>query len=160
MSCFRRFLLLGLLLAPLMAFPMAQVVSAANPLLVADYSFEVRNNSVNFTDLSKGYGIVKWSWAFGDGTSSLEQNPLHVYKEKGNYSVMLTVTDSNGMIATHLGLVHVINVPETNVNLYYLAIALLVVGIIAIPVARNPAGRVAGTVLVILGLIILTGVAI
>lgn len=39
-----------------------------------------------------------WRWGFGDGTTSSEQNPKHTYDKRGNYSVVLTVTDSNGNI--------------------------------------------------------------
>lgn len=35
-------------------------------------------------------------WDFGDGTSSIEPNPNHLYKEPGLYAVTLTVTDGKG----------------------------------------------------------------
>jgi len=38
-----------------------------------------------------------WHWKFGDGDTSDEQNPLHVYVSKGNYTVTLTVTDNEGL---------------------------------------------------------------
>ncbi|HEV8507112.1 MAG TPA: PKD domain-containing protein [Chitinophagaceae bacterium] len=39
-------------------------------------------------------GATTWSWDFGDGTTSTEQNPSHVYGATGNYEVTLSV--SNG----------------------------------------------------------------
>jgi len=39
-------------------------------------------------------------WEFGDATSSSEPNPVHVYKEPGLYTAMLTVTDDNGLSAS------------------------------------------------------------
>jgi len=39
-------------------------------------------------------------WAFGDGTSSSKSNPLHIYKEPGLYTAMLTVTDKTGLSAS------------------------------------------------------------
>jgi PKD repeat protein len=50
---------------------------------------------VKFTDLSTG-SPTSWKWDFGDGTSSAEQNPVHVYQEEGSYDVTLTVTNSYG----------------------------------------------------------------
>lgn len=41
-----------------------------------------------------------WSWDFGDGQISHEQNPIHVYATPGIYTVSLTVTDARGNKAT------------------------------------------------------------
>ena len=38
--------------------------------------------------------IVSWNWSFGDGGTSTQQNPTHVYTAEGSYTVSLTV--SNG----------------------------------------------------------------
>ncbi|MEN6511929.1 MAG: GEVED domain-containing protein [Chloroherpetonaceae bacterium] len=46
--------------------------------------------TVNFTDKSEGY-ITYHNWDFGDGYSSPVQNPSHVYKIPGKYTVKLTV---------------------------------------------------------------------
>jgi len=43
---------------------------------------------------------VAWSWDFGDGTSSGQQNPVHVYNNYGSYSVSLTVTNADGCTHT------------------------------------------------------------
>lgn len=51
--------------------------------------------SVQFTDISIGYPET-WSWDFGDGYTSTEQNPLHVYQNSGTYSVTLSVTGLSG----------------------------------------------------------------
>ena len=44
-----------------------------------------------FTDFSWGEAD-SWSWDFGDGNSSTEQNPVHTYQEEGVYLVTLTIT--------------------------------------------------------------------
>lgn len=71
----------------------------------ADFSYspwlptvEDNNNAVQFTDLSTDPdgSITSWLWDFGDGTTSTERNPLHVYERDGVYDVTLTVTDDNG----------------------------------------------------------------
>ena len=46
---------------------------------------------VTFTDKSTG-SPTSWSWNFGDGTTSTEQNPIHTYSS-GTYTVSLTVSD-------------------------------------------------------------------
>lgn len=37
--------------------------------------------------------IDSWEWSFGDGTTSTNQNPTHVYESNGTYQVTLTVKD-------------------------------------------------------------------
>ncbi len=65
---------------------------------------------VTFTDLSVGTNaITGWLWDFGDGMSSILQNPVHTYQNGGAFDVALTVTD--GTIEdteTKTGLINVI----------------------------------------------------
>jgi len=51
-----------------------------------------------FTNLSHGYSaaIISNQWDFGDGTTSTDINPIHVYTSAGSFNVTLTVTDVNG----------------------------------------------------------------
>jgi len=51
--------------------------------------------AVQFTDNSTG-SISGWSWTFGDGGGSTEQNPSHEYQNVGSYTVSLTVTGLGG----------------------------------------------------------------
>ena len=66
------------------------------------------NSTVQFTDLSL-FDPVQWMWDLGDGTTSILQNPSHVYSMPGNYTVCLTVTNANGMSSTTC---EVINIRE------------------------------------------------
>lgn len=76
-----------------------------------DYEFDVYNppvpafiNTVNycenaevsFTDQSNDNGnpISSWLWDFGDGISSTEQNPKHIYARAGQYTITLKVQNS------------------------------------------------------------------
>ncbi len=54
--------------------------------------------TTQFTDLSlPGEGpIGSWSWSFGDGGTSTEQNPSHVYTTPGVYDVSLSVSNACG----------------------------------------------------------------
>ena len=51
--------------------------------------------SVAFTDLSSGIPDT-WLWNFGDGGTSDEQHPVHVYTVPGYYTVSLSVQNSEG----------------------------------------------------------------
>ncbi len=70
---------------------------------LADFSAEPlvikQGESIQFTDKSSDSdGTVNaWSWNFGDGTASDEQNPLHVFDMLGTFHVKLTVTDDGGL---------------------------------------------------------------
>jgi PKD repeat protein len=54
---------------------------------------------VTFTDNTVGSPSA-WLWDFGDGETSLEQNPAHIYQRAGTYPISLTVTNGYGDITT------------------------------------------------------------
>ncbi len=54
---------------------------------------------INFQGLSTG-NIVSYAWTFGDGGTSTQMNPVHIYNADGNYNVSLTVTDFYGCTAS------------------------------------------------------------
>jgi PKD repeat protein len=67
----------------------SSVLSGSNPL------------TVRFSDRSEIYSaggetISSWFWDFGDGATSTEQNPQHIYTRSGTFTVALTVTGSRG----------------------------------------------------------------
>jgi PKD repeat protein len=47
-----------------------------------------------------GFEPYNFFWDFGDGRTSFERNPSHVYKDTGNYPVGLKVTDDKGYTNT------------------------------------------------------------
>lgn len=56
----------------------------------------IGGNGIQFIDLSFSLDpILAWTWNFGDGTSSNEQNPYHVYAQPGTYTVTLTIEGLN-----------------------------------------------------------------
>jgi len=52
--------------------------------------------NVKFTDTSTGTP-TKWKWDFGDGKTSIKQNPTHKYYKAGKYTVTLKVTNAVGI---------------------------------------------------------------
>jgi PKD repeat protein len=74
---------------------------APNTSPEADFTFTTDDLTANFEDLSTDSDgdVVAWSWDFGDGNESTEQNPSHTYVAAGIYGVTLTVTDDQGAVS-------------------------------------------------------------
>jgi PKD repeat protein len=68
---------------------------AAYALFSASSNTACEGSSILFTDNSVGDGFVSWTWDFGDGGSSDQQNPTHIYTTAGTYTVTLTVNDGS-----------------------------------------------------------------
>jgi PKD repeat protein len=54
---------------------------------------------IQFNDQSTtppGTKIVGWKWDFGDGNTSTEQNPRHIYRTPGSFTVTLAITNDAG----------------------------------------------------------------
>jgi PKD repeat protein len=61
------------------------------PPFAGDFNYTQDNATASFTDLS--VNAVSWIWDFGDGNTSTDQNPVHVYATEGTYNVCLSVSD-------------------------------------------------------------------
>ena len=86
------------------------ILSANSPVLTstvkvtvsASPSLGVAPLSVNFTanvTLSSGY-VTGYNWNFGDGQTSMQALPSHVYQSPGNYTAKVTITDNSGSQAS------------------------------------------------------------
>ncbi len=73
-----------------------EVLSVACATPISGFSYSSAELSADFTDTSTGEGIQSWFWAFGDGTISAEQNPMHTYFASDDYEVCLTTTNICG----------------------------------------------------------------
>ncbi|MDI6791649.1 MAG: PKD domain-containing protein [bacterium] len=77
----------------------AAYIQIASPTVVADFSGTLTADcaplTVDFSDLSTG-DVLSWLWDFGDGTTSSDSNPSHIYTDFGTYTVSLTVSDTCG----------------------------------------------------------------
>lgn len=68
---------------------------------VASFQYEVSEDNfleVSFTNFSQN--AVSYSWDFGDGGTSTDENPTHVFAEEGSYTVTLTATNESDVSAT------------------------------------------------------------
>ncbi len=80
---------LGPVQAPLAAFE-ADKTSGSLPL------------EVLFTDMStNGTAPYFYVWDFGDTETSTDQSPVHTYTVAGQYTVILSITDSNDQTDTY-----------------------------------------------------------
>jgi PKD repeat protein len=76
----------------------AYITITTNPpvtLFTASPTTGRRTLTVNFTDTST-YRPTRWSWNFGDNTTSTSQNPSHSYRNAGTYTVKLVTTNAYG----------------------------------------------------------------
>ena len=51
--------------------------------------------TVDITNSSVGDNLT-YSWEFGDGSTSVDPSPQHVYNQTGTFNVLLTVTNIYG----------------------------------------------------------------
>jgi len=94
-------------------------VEATNGIFAPKASFAVVSNEpliANFTNTSTDSDgmIISFAWDFGDGNTSSDENVNHTYAAGGNYSVSLTVTDSDGQSETVTRSISVASVPSNN----------------------------------------------
>lgn len=95
---------------------------------VPDYSYTIDNDefapaTVTFTNNSivpETVGSVTYYWNFGDGQSTSDENPTHLYTEAGAYSVNLVVTTSGSLEINETTKTIVIRDPSaTGVPIYF-----------------------------------------
>jgi len=76
-----------------------ELITVLDPVPVAAFTHSLPTGvapfAVQFTDASSGL-VTAWSWSFGDGQTSSERSPAHVYANPGTYTVVLTVSGPNG----------------------------------------------------------------
>ncbi len=80
-----------------------QLYGNGNPWPVAVANANQTSGNVPFTVNFSASGssdpngsIASYLWDFGDGTTSTQPNPSHLYTTAGNYVALLTVTDNQG----------------------------------------------------------------
>lgn len=85
----------------LMAFLLSSCTKESeNPTfpLSAEIFKSVKDKQVAFTALT--HSATKWAWEFGDGKTSEEKAPVHIYDQGGYYKAKLTASDDKGNSVT------------------------------------------------------------
>ncbi len=70
-------------------------INALNPIIQFSGAPEI---DVPMTFESNAPGAISWEWDFGDGTTSMLENPVHTYTEGGSYVVTVTVINGFGCV--------------------------------------------------------------
>ncbi len=69
--------------------------------LIVEFIAETRTvkegSTIQFwADVSGGFSPYTYEWDFGDGATSTDANPAHIYRSSGDFTVTLKVTDDKG----------------------------------------------------------------
>ncbi len=70
-----------------------EIQITVNPIAIADFDYVIDELQATFTNNSTF--ADSYSWDFGDGNSSTDENPVHDYATAGNYTVELTATNND-----------------------------------------------------------------
>jgi PKD repeat protein len=76
--------------------PSASFIATPNPVLVGE---SISFDSSNSSDPDAG-NVLSFSWNFGDGNTSSEASPSHIFESAGSFDVILTVSDNLGLTST------------------------------------------------------------
>jgi hypothetical protein len=86
----------------------------AGPQPTINFSLTVSGDTVVFTNLTTG--ATKYKWDFGDGGSSEDASPVHVYPHKGKYVPTLYATSSGGVTADGSTVIHISKTSPVKLN--------------------------------------------
>ena len=99
--------------------PKADTICYVGEDIVADFDFKpgtaYPNYKVYFESSAitkSGTNIIEFIWDFGDGNSSNQEKPVHVYSEIGTYDVKLTVKNNDLKTDIIIKQIKVISVPK------------------------------------------------
>jgi PKD repeat protein len=87
--------LLALIVCLICSIPVSAAVSAPVASFVTNATSGNTPLGIQFIDTSTNTP-TSWAWSFGDGYTSVERNPLHVYSNAGSFTVTFTATNSGG----------------------------------------------------------------
>ena len=71
-----------------------------NPLFSASPRYACAFQDIHFTDASTG-SVDSWLWHFGDGGTSTDQHPIHIYQDTGYFNVTLIVSNNGCRDSLH-----------------------------------------------------------
>ena len=83
----------------------------------ADRIISCAGETITFTDLSSSSSVISnWVWDFGDGGSSIIQNPTYQYNQTGNFDVTL-YSYLNIIIDTSITSIYINPLPDVNLGI-------------------------------------------
>lgn len=65
------------------------ITTSAYPPVTASFSYTVSGGGLTYNFINTSQNATAWEWDFGDGDSSMLQNPTHTYANYGTYNVRL-----------------------------------------------------------------------
>ncbi len=87
--------------------------SVINPGCDAYFTYSSAGSlAIDFADMSftnPNTMVTAWSWDFGDGSSSTDQNPNHIFAASGLYQVCLDIVTSDSCTSTYCDYVFVMD---------------------------------------------------
>ena len=90
--------------SPALNVTVSQTDIGIPPVANINVSSNVSVNETIVFDASDGYDldgmIISYHWDFGDGETGSGISPVHVYKQPGDYTVTLLITDNNNHTAS------------------------------------------------------------
>lgn len=92
-----------------------QINTGVAPAVAFTWEASCANSLTNFyadSTIVNIDAITDFLWDFGDGGQSTSQNPQHLYTETGNYTVILTITDTAGCMNTVSDVITVSDGPQ------------------------------------------------
>lgn len=69
--------------------------------------------AIQFIDLSQP-DITHWFWDFGDGSSSINQNPIHIFTQLTRYNVCLTTINTDSCMSSYCTEINLFNNDTSN----------------------------------------------
>lgn len=91
------------------AFPQAVFGADNDPVVCGTEPVNFSDNSINVP--------TEWFWDFGDGTTSMEQNPTHQYSQSGTYDVTLIASNDVGTDTTVLEAFIIVDIECVNASI-------------------------------------------
>jgi len=85
------------------------LVEASGTLVDFSFTDQCEGDLTLFTNNS--VGTADFTWNFGDGQTSTQNNPSHVFPDKGVYNVLLSASDTNGCLNSKTLPVAIISTP-------------------------------------------------
>jgi PKD repeat protein len=127
---------------PLTAFAVEQIridnrPPVANATDIHTNGATITFSAINSTDTPSDYDTLQYHWNFGDGSVGSGVTVVHHFKEDGNYTVILTVTDDDGANDTRILYVTISSTSKMRIN-YYAVAAFVFLLILLIVIWVNP----------------------